>query len=291
MIALLGPNSFRGVLTAPKANGISPLIRGKINIGGDDVRCYIKPQPDEIMCPSKKAFVDNMEIVNEALGFVLAKSFGFYTPDIAGIIILNREQIPRETVEQVDRVSSKKQDRFICWFSKDMNYPNLSQSRIENVNFKPLENLLIKRLADDLKRHDDTINIIAFDDWLLNSDRHLGNLLDGPANSIFLIDHGRILNYPNWSASEIFSLPPKTVNRLENFIENFHSGWKNQLPNKSKRQMAISRFKLLFEESGKKAAREVLSEFVNDEDVEVVVKYLESRLDPVAYAKASGLLI
>lgn len=48
MIPILPSSAYVGALSAPQSCGISPIFRGKINVGEESLRCYIKPLPDVI---------------------------------------------------------------------------------------------------------------------------------------------------------------------------------------------------------------------------------------------------
>lgn len=44
---------------------------------------------------------------------------------------------------------------------------------------------------------------LVFDDWIANADRHLGNLLVGAVNQVWLIDHGHCFTGPEWLATQL----------------------------------------------------------------------------------------
>lgn len=294
MIHTLSRSAFAGALKAPAVTGVSPLFRAKIRIGDQSTRCYVKPQPDMCLCPVRGSLVPNQEIINEALGYVLAKSCELKVPDVAGIILLDQEQIPDTALSELRKIApGKLQDNYLCWFSKDMSYPNLVQKFGADTPVAFFQQRRLKRLAQYLAESADTPKVIAFDDWLMNSDRHPGNLLGQAKDSLLLIDHGRILVYPNWTPGKIGMLPPshKTTNRLRNFVDGHEPNWSAKLPRKSAMMMAYNAFALSFRDHGEMAARKVLANFFDSIDIDAVVQLLHNRHDPTTYAKSTGMVL
>lgn len=293
MIHTLSSNAFVGALRAPKVSGVSPLFRAKIRVNGQSVRCYVKPMPDQIDCPATRRPVQNQEIVNEALGYVLAMTCNCRVPDVAGIILLERAQIPPPVVEHLKHFGcGPLQADYLCWFSQDMTHPNLVQKHMGGINLDFLLQRRLKRLVKHLVEAPDTPKVIAFDDWLFNTDRHPGNLLASTPD-LTLIDHGRILIYPNWLPGHLGAAAPGASigNRLRNFIDAHEPNWSAKLPKKSAMLLAYNGFEKSFQERGEAAARAVLCQFFDSLDIDAIIKLLQSRHDPAAYAKASGMFI
>lgn len=291
MIKLLTPDAFRGQLRAPKKTGISPIFRAKIQVEDESIRCFVKPVPDQIRCPVTGREVPNREAAAEALGYVLAKAVGLRVPDVAGIILLAADQLPPALLPKLERIANgKRQSDYICWFSQDMVYPSLRQHHIDSTQPKPLIQRQLGHLAQQLASHPATSSIVAFDDWLLNSDRNPGNLLQGPG-ILLLIDHGRIFAYPNWLPGGVGSMPWPLENILQQLIDAHVPHWSERLPNKSARALAYNTFSVKFKEGGETAARAVLSEFFTKADIDAIVRLLTDRLNSERYAKAAGLIL
>lgn len=294
MIQTLGSNAFAGALTAPKAYGINPLFRAKIRVGNDSVHCYVKPQPDTIRCPATRAVVSNQELVNEAIGYVLGKACGLEVPAVAGVILLQAAQIPEATLAKLRAESPEGlQDNYLCWFSQDMSYPDLATKHLQGVQIAFLQQRRLKRIAADLIKSEDTAKIVAFDDWLLNSDRHPGNLLALANGRMMLIDHGRLLVYPNWVAGKlgIVGRGVPVENRLKVFIDRHETNWSAKLPNKSKVLLAYNSLAMSFKAAGETSVRETLAHFFEVGDVDAIVDLISKRHDPGAYAKSYGMVI
>lgn len=151
-------------------------------------------------------------MASEALGYTLAKTCGLSVVTNAGIILLSRNQIPLKVLGKLPY-----QDDYICWFCEDALQPNLSELYCTNsFNHRDLYFHLVNST--------DTLKIIAFDSWLMNGDRNIGNLLYDKNKQIHtLIDHGRIFIYPNWCPGNLGSLPNKEVhvNKLLRIINQY----------------------------------------------------------------------
>lgn len=293
MIETLRSDAFRGVLRPPRQVGISPIFRAKIQVGEQSLRCYVKPLTDQIACPATGAVVANQEIINEALGYVLAKGCGLKVPAVAGIILLQRDQIPQALRSALDLTAcGARQEDYLCWFSQDMVHPNLKQVHLKGGQLGSLHDRRLKRLSNELARNQDSPRVIAFDGWLLNSDRNPGNLLASGPNELTVIDHGRILNFPNWKPGAIGATPMPCVNKLEALIELHNPEWSDLLPNSSAKIFAYNCFAVTFRQEGEAAARQVLAEFLDEQlDIDAIIQLLQDLLDPISYAKAAGHVI
>lgn len=198
-------------LPDPSYTGISAIFRGRLKAKNKVLECFIKPHPDHFFCPVKKT-VPNQEVVSEALAYTLAKTCGLSVATNAGIILLSRNQIPLKALGKLPY-----QDDYICWFCEDALQPNLSELYcINSFNHSDLYFHLVNST--------DTLKIIAFDSWLKNSDRNIGNLLYNKNKKIHtLIDHGRVFIYPNWCPGYLGSLPNQAIyeNKLLKIINQY----------------------------------------------------------------------
>lgn len=281
------PNSaFKGPLRAPDMVGESPIFRGLITVDGVDHRCFIKPLPDYIQCPIAGSPVLNRSLAAEVIGHTLAKASGFMVPDPAGFILLDREQLPI-TIQNGLEV----QRDYFCWFGRDMEFPSLKQRHLGNGLFDLLMQMRIHRLAVELSRHPEIARLIAFDEWLLNSDRNLGNLLQALRGELILIDHSSIFVFPNWAPGSIGSQPGPAANRIKDLIDLVIPRWSEALPHKSARVLAYNGFAVSFRDKARNELRENLSKLLDRDDIEAVIDLLEQRLDPGAYARSEGLIV
>lgn len=288
---ILESDSFSGSLPSPQETGVSPIFKGKIKVLEDSLRCYIKPFNTQIKCPVTKLFVSNKEHINEALGHTIAKTSGLPVADTAGIIILRAEQIPENVKNHLFRESGNRQPAYVCWFSQDMLHPSIKSKHLSNITLPKLKEKRQKRIFSELKNNSQCAKLIAFDEWLANSDRNLGNILEGKKGSLILIDHGRILNYPNWQAGHLglTNNPPKNV--IKDGIEYYNPGWTSLLPTKSKQILAFNGFSVSFSSSGEQHARDVLSKFLDHREVNLIVDLLIQRLNSSSGNASAGVVV
>ena len=290
MIQVLNSSFFGGQISAPKNVGVNPLFRAKISVNGESVRCYVKPAPDSYKNKDGTFFL-NREITSEALGYVLGKACGMSMADNAGVIVLERDMIPADILGQLDEIThGDKQESFLAWFSQDMTYPNLVERLIGDPK-NDFQAKRIRRVAEKLAKHPDSPALVSFDEWLLNSDRHLGNLLAAAKGKMMLIDQGRIFRQPSWQPASLGPVGARCKNTFELMLKTYTPRWSEQLPIKSARSLAYNTISVAFRGDGASAARNVLKEMMmEDSDVDTVIDYLAGRLDPVQYNQFVELL-
>lgn len=292
MIPTLSSSAFAGPLLAPKHTGISPIFRGKIELDdGTQIRCFIKPLPDYIQVRPGMV-IDNREIVSEALGYVLAKSAGYVVPEHAGIIMLRREQIPGRTLDHLEQITPPgyPQDDYLAWFTEDMRHPDLLRGHISESAPQYLKDLQLRRLAKKLASHPDTPSMVTFDEWTENSDRNLGNIIEMPGKRLGLIDQGRLFRLPAWDPRTLATSPLPLQNVVRDLVDAYTPHWSDLIPVKSSRAMAYNTISVTWRSQGAAAAQCVLSEFLAEPDVQLVIDFLASRLEPAHYNKVVGLL-
>lgn len=289
MIQVLSGSAYGGELRAPHARGISPIFRGKINIGEKSLRCYIKPLPDTIRVGG--LVVENREVLSEALGYTLAKVANYSAPDVAGIIMLSRAQIPAAVLEHLRGITpGGLQNDYLAWFSQDMQHPSLLKRYIQDAP-EHLQERQIRRLALNLAAHDDTPSIVTFDEWTENSDRNLGNLLESADGKLTLIDHGRLFRLPFWQPTTLSTSGLPLRNVIRELVDQYAQHWSEKTPTKAARAMAYNALAGTWRKEGAAAARRVLAEFMDAMDIDHVLDFLEARLEPANYNKAVGLLV
>jgi hypothetical protein len=292
MIQTLSSDAFAGQLSAPTAVGVGPIFRGKIDLGEEkSARCYIKPLPDHVEL-SNGRILENRELLNEALGYVIAKAAGYTVAEKAGIIMLNLEQIPEATRNLLIQKTpkSKPQKDYLSWFSEDMQQPNLLK-RVDKTAPPQLRNRQLAHLARKLVEHPETAAIVSFDEWIENCDRNLGNLLERPDGRLSLIDHGWMFRVPIWSPHSLKSSPYKLCNTIKELVNNHTSQWSERSPVKSARLMAYNNLAQTWRTKGSAAAQAVLDDFLDSFEKDSVMSFLSDRLDPPNYRQVVGLLL
>lgn len=289
MIQILSGDAYAGELRAPHSHGISPIFRGKINVGESSLRCYIKPLPDTIRIGGN--IVENREVLSEALGYTLARAANYSAPEAAGIIVLSRDQIPAAVLEHLRSITpGGLQPDYLAWFSQDMQHPSLLKRHIQDAP-EHLKERQIRRLALSLAAHAQTAAIVTFDEWTENSDRNLGNLLEAADGKLTLIDHGRLFRLPFWQPASLPTSGLPLRNVIRELVDAYVQHWSEKTPTKAARAMAYNVLAGAWHKEGAAAARRVLAEFLDSMDIDHVLDFLEARLEPAHYNKAVGLLV
>lgn len=268
-IQILSSSAFMGHDPTHQPASNQSVFKGKIRLTTNPeeraIACYIKPLPD---CIHKGAqLVTNRELLNEALGYTLAHRSGHAVPAHAGIIALDQQQIPSQTLRRVKRMTprTKPQNDYLAWFSADMKSPSL----LENAGSDPTLPQM-REIVDQLTQHKQTSSVVAFDEWMENTDRNLGNLLVC-GKDLVLIDHGYLLR-GQWQPSQL-KRPKRARNVLRELICHFRPDWRpSQKASWRKLQTAWSANKT------RSFAQIVLNDFLEKENTEQVIAFLEQRL-------------
>lgn len=291
MIHLLDGSALEGELPSPSKKGINPLFKARLNVEGESRRCYVKPQPDYVIVNGIKC--DNREIVNETVGYVLARACGFQTPEAAGVTLLNRQQIPSSVLAHADDITAgPPQETFLCWFSEDMGFSDLVVKHTTGIASQDLKERLFTRISRDLRKRDELPALVSFDEWTLNRDRHPGNVLGSGPSQVALIDHGQIFLSPFWQP-RILPLLSRIIenNQMIAWAELTDPGWARKLPIKSQREIAYTRFNDAFHSTGQATVRDALSSLALPGDqINGILDCLGQRLEPDHYRRAIGLI-
>ena len=100
-------------------------------------------------------------LVNEAVGYMLAKACGLPVPPLAFIVMVSGERLREAHPSLSASVSAAKS--YQCW----------ATSAVDGAVFKPNQSSVIAIL----KKWRLTPTMLAFDDWLLNTDRSTANIV------------------------------------------------------------------------------------------------------------------
>lgn len=143
---------------------------------GTDI-AYIKFYPDEIR--------DSKGLVNEAIGHLVAKALGVPIPAYGIILLLDRVRLVEAHPALNQLLPSNRM--WPAWVSQ----------RVHGVSVRRPD----AKSMELLKKWPLLPRLIAFDDWLLNSDRSLRNLLQQRTGEFVAIDHGHIFGGVRWDQS------------------------------------------------------------------------------------------
>ncbi|MDN7126464.1 hypothetical protein J6J08_03615 [Pseudidiomarina sp. 1APR75-33.1] len=128
-----------------------------------------------------------LALVNEVTGYIIAKNCDLPVPEYAGLIKTNPEHF------------GENDNTFGDW--------SFVVSELRGSapgSFFALKDIKrCKALMDLVAGWGKVSDAIAFDDWVANEDRHLGNLLVAGKNRIYLFDHSNLPITLNWRADQL----------------------------------------------------------------------------------------
>lgn len=188
-IEILSQSSFKSVLGRPSEGQMALTLLCLIDWpDGVQRQSYVKIFTNE----------ESIGIFNEVLGYLLTKSYDLPVAPKAGILIL-----PDGVMESIDRSVSP-----IAFVTSKVtgNSPSSYYNIGDMIKFESLRNVLD---GWDLLH-----KTIAFDEWVANQDRNLGNLIIDSHNHVTLIDHSNMPVDLKWSPEDL-SVTINPVNKLE----------------------------------------------------------------------------
>lgn len=159
---------------------LNSLYRGQVQLHDGTVKsCLLKN-------------INRIEIVNELVANLVACRMGLPTP----LAVLTFVPDSFNNKNQFSK-SHKVSGGYLAFASVDAQTPNLLQ-RLEATH--PLGRAIIQTSLSGWSKKSE---LYGFDTWVANVDRHIGNILFGSNNEIWLIDHGRCFTKEDWSPSDL----------------------------------------------------------------------------------------
>jgi hypothetical protein len=182
-----------GQLLPAGIKGINETYRGWIEVDGARLQAYVK-------------FLRPWEIFNESLGSVLCQLVGLSTPR-SFLVVVDRDDYPSPGLFPDPQIRQA-----LAFASQAM--PGEALSRRMSLTALPA----LRALVDEWKEWPD---VLVFDQWIANPDRHTGNVLMGAPGEFYLIDHGLCFYRQNWSPEEILASVSIVTTRLwTDFLQN-----------------------------------------------------------------------
>lgn len=199
-----------GPRASPENKGVNELYFGFVDADDGRHQCYIKVLPEK-------------QLVNELVAWVLARAMKF--PVLDGFLLRVRtEDIPQSKLLQ--NVSGDA----LAFGLKETEYPQLRRAFNEHpdwgINFLQPDNFPLWQ------------ELIVFDDWIANGDRHNGNLLLAPENKIFWIDHSHGFTGAKWDCTQWSAKKPYGNQMAKQLMPSLQKEDKENLRNKAA-QLAI----------------------------------------------------
>lgn len=155
----------------------------------------------EVMDSYVKLFPQNVrtkEIINESFGFLLANTVNLRQSQRAALIKLDVNDFQIDTSSDPFALAN---GYVYGWVTSSLGGDNLKKIFLKNPPaFTPVE---AQKLMNLLSSWPSFSSLIAFDDWIGNIDRNIGNLIFVNKNDIAIIDHGRLFGVINWLVEDI----------------------------------------------------------------------------------------
>lgn len=156
-----------------------------INWGNNiDSRSYVK-------CFSK---AKKIAISNEITGYILAKVSGLPVPEKCALITL-----PQEILDEFKARTGE--ECFEYGFAMMMATGSTPNAIIKMHS--PDTEFATSIFMDALNKWPQTAKLIAFDEWVANEDRNLGNFIIAPSNNIIVIDHSNLPFVMLWDCGDL----------------------------------------------------------------------------------------
>lgn len=168
---LLGAKGF-------KENNVNDTFRGQVLTSNNETRQAIIKD------------LNLIQLCNELVAHSLAREVGLPIPDC--YLGLARPDVLTVTEAPVVTDGSR-----LVFVSVDVKVPNVT------YRLKGSDAGGRKALFDQITKWGDLGHLYAFDAWIANVDRHMGNLLFGGENEFWLIDHGHCFTGPNWQVDQL----------------------------------------------------------------------------------------
>jgi hypothetical protein len=161
--------------------GVSETYRGIVEAGGQPISCYVK-------------FLELREVFNEALGSVLCNLVGLRTPT-AFVVEVRRADYPGSPALASAGVSPTA----IAFATAAL--PIRAFMRRADLVAPDAKKAAVERWKE-------WPQVLTFDQWIRNFDRHTANFLIGAPGEVYLIDHGLAFGGKGWNAASLATLPP-----------------------------------------------------------------------------------
>lgn len=158
--------------------------------------------PDgEVMDSYVKLFpadVRTKELINESFGFLLAKTVNLRQSQRAALIKLAVDDFKIDTSKDAFALDN---GYVYGWVTSSLGGDNLKKMLLKNP--PAITQVEAENLMTLLSNWTNFSSLIAFDDWIGNIDRNIGNLIFINKDDIAIIDHGRLFGVINWLVQNI----------------------------------------------------------------------------------------
>ena len=166
-LKFLPSNAYEGFLRASQDGAVGYTHMASINWGSDINDSWVKIyKKDAPRC-----------LTNEVIGYLLAHALQLPQPKHAALMIVPIESIPTHIADQLSDVD----------LYRGHTYAWVTTHAGENIREMIVNNsAAAEKFVQEFGQWSKVEHMIAFDHWIVNNDRHIGNLLQLPDNTFTL---------------------------------------------------------------------------------------------------------
>ncbi|UOA27883.1 hypothetical protein [Pseudosulfitobacter sp. DSM 107133] len=226
------------------------------------------------------------ELFNELISFLILKDLGLPVPDTyLGLVPAGNRQISKGPLLP--------DGARLVLASKDVGSPNLKfVTNLSDLSSEAEAKACLSRFVPELAKWGKFGEMYAFDTWVANVDRNLGNVLFGgtkPDGSVdvWVIDHGQALTSEMWQPNDL--IPEGSyMNKLQIWAVPFLTD-----DNKSTCLGSLQLFEIKAHALDKRSKVEYLSKMfgLDDASKNAVTNFLELRLAEVSGQCRTALMV
>ena len=268
IISYLPPDSYKAFLGGAPDGNVGKTHLAEI-IWDDDiqreswVKIYTSQEP--------------RSLINEMIGYLLGTSLELPMPSKAGFLLIETKALHPHLVHQLSEVDQYRGYTF-AWTTEDVKGKN---PRIEIMNNPEVQAIMEERFIACMTDWDFLPHMIAFDDWIINTDRNLGNTIQLPDNTFSLIDHGESLHGRDWKEPDLLDANCPHIGFLNNlYLRCLHGKYKKDgLFQEENTLRALEQAKTQHHAAFDKVKEEIqqhLDDMIGDEQVETGIKEMAS---------------
>lgn len=138
---------------------------------------------------------DTKGLINEIIGFLMARALNIKQPDCAFITLIPKDRLP-----DLNHIAKRKDNKWLKLKNCPDVLPLFCTSRLDghsaaiHFNEKDTQDDLITPLANDISQWSQYSAAIALDETIAHTDRHLNNLLRLGSKQYAVIDNGILIS-------------------------------------------------------------------------------------------------
>lgn len=156
---------------------------------GEVMDSYVKLFPEDVR---------TKELLNESFGFLLADTVSLTQAKRGALIKLDVNEF---SIDISTDSFAAVHGYVYGWVTSSLGGENLKKILLKNP--PSITQIEAENLMRLLSNWPNFFSLIAFDDWIGNIDRNIGNLIYINKNNIAIIDHGRLFGVVNWLVENI----------------------------------------------------------------------------------------